>query len=189
MKKKIIALSLAAVAVSALSLSAAILAKQTKQISANAYDGKKTIVLDKDSIVKTDKTDSDTWYFDLEGDNAFGYDEEKFKITGANIYCGIGEKSLGGDHMFKVSDPYYWSFQIPTLNVRGTHAGLTSINLLQEKDGEPGEFDVILSYGPSDASYDAVEDLYDLVIYEDSYILGIDSLTIDRITITYSCAG
>lgn len=188
MNKKILTLSLVAVATTALSIGAVFMAKNHKQLTADAYDGSETIVLDKDSIKNVNKSDADTWYFDLEGDHAFGYSESKFKLEGANIYGTT--KSIGGDHMFEVSDEYYWAFQIPEVKLKGTHQGFVSMNFLKETD-EPGTFDVLFSYNAADvfSYYDADKDLYNFSVYEQTYSLGLDSLTIDKITITYTCAA
>lgn len=191
MNKKILTLSLVAVATTALSIGAVFMAKNHKQLTADAYDGSETIILDKDSIKNVNKSDADTWYFDLEGDHAFGYSESKYILTGVNIFGA--NKSIGGDHLFEVSNhktEYYWAFQIPEVKLKGTHQGFVSMNFLKETD-EPGTFDALFSYNAADvfSYYDADKDLYNFPVYEQTYSLHVDSLTIDRITITYTCAA
>ena len=187
MNKKILTLSLAVISATTLSVGAFFLANKDGKLSVDADGGKKTIILDKDSVKNITSPYDDVLQFDLEGDNAFGYDEEKFKIEGANIYGS--NLSAGGDHLLQVSDIGYgyWSFQLPTVYLRGTHRGFVSLNLLKETE-VPGTYDVLSTYHPSDTNYDIEKDLYDLTVYEDIYTIpDVETLTIDRITITYTC--
>lgn len=194
MNKKILTLSLVAVAAIALSVGALLSIKRVEKVlNVGAYDGTGTIFMTKDGISNLLYDDDDNpteAYFDLSAPVAFNPDDFTFTIS--DFYVTGDAVSVGGDHLFTVTGNN-WYLSIEEFELKGTHGGYQKISYYTYNT-ETSKYDVIVTrnadYNQYYYEYDGESDKYTFsYIMESRGSFNNPSVSVDAISITYTCAA
>ena len=184
MNKKILTISLVAVAAVAASVFALSSVKHEDIFSAQANPTYKQITLTKANMIY--EQEGDDGLFEFNGKCAFDT-ERDFKVPDGASY---GPLVLGGDHIFAANSYVFWYFQF-NLKLKGTKNQFEYISFFGTYDGTERAIQRNREHFGTNITYDADEDELIIPIYEDSGYQGCSmdysELSIDRIVISYGC--